>query len=125
MPHLGWHIRPTPEFIRTAQTYEKKHPDELAATLANLQERYLPRLYHARHAGLVQAGCLHHEGRGIIAIDQHGQGPHLRKTRLYAYPDDRTRTLHLLLIADKSTQKRDLRLVYELLAHLRTDPSHG
>jgi len=37
-----WRVSPTPEFIRSSQTYEKKHPDELAAALANLFQRYLP-----------------------------------------------------------------------------------
>lgn len=121
----AWDLSPTPEFIRTSQAYEKKHPDELAAALANLLHRYLPRLNHARHHALVHAGCLHHEGQGVIAIDQGGQGRHLRETRLYAYPDDASRTLHLLLIADKSSQRRDLRTVHEIIQRLRTDPSHG
>ena len=125
MPTPEWNLSPTPEFIRTSQSYEKKHPDELAATLANLLQRYLPRLNHARHPALVHAGCLHHEGRGIIAIDQSGQGRSLSETRLYAYPHDESLTLHLLLIADKSSQKRDLRIVHEILKRLRTDPSHG
>ncbi|MEY3109747.1 MAG: hypothetical protein RJB43_1087 [Verrucomicrobiota bacterium] len=120
-----WHISPTPEFIRTSQTYEKKHPDELAATLANLFQRYLPRLNHARRHGLVHAGRLHHEGHGIIAIDQSGHGKSLSETRLYAYPHDESLTLHLLLIADKSSQKRDLRIVHEILKQLRQDRSHG
>jgi len=120
-----WHISPTPEFIRTSQTYEKKHPDELAATLANLFQRYLPRLNHARRHGLVHAGCLHHEGHGIIAIDQSGHGRNLRETRLYAYPLDASLTLHLLLIGDKSSQKRDLRIVREIIRQIPTDPSHG
>lgn len=120
-----WHIHPSPEFRRTAHTFEKKHPDELAATLANLQHRYLPRLNHAQHPSLVQAGCLHREGHGVIAIDQSGQGRNLGETRLYVYPDDTTRTLHLLLIGDKSSQKRDLRIVHETVNRLRSDPSHG
>ena len=120
-----WHLQPTPEFIRAARTYEKKHPDELAAALANLQQRYLPRLNHARRHGLVHAGCLHHEGHGVIAIDQNGQGKSLRETRLYAYPDDASRTLHLLLIADKSSQKRALRTVQVILKRIQSGPSHG
>jgi hypothetical protein len=125
MSSLEWSISSTPEFIRSSHAYEKKHPDELAATLANLLHSYLPRLNHARRHGLVHAGCLHHEGHGVIAIDQNGQGKSLRETRLYAYPDDASRTLHLLLIADKSSQKRDLRTAHEILKRLRTDPSHG
>lgn len=125
MPIPEWNVCPAPEFIRAARTYEKKHPDELAATLANLQQRYLPRLNHARRHGLVQAGCLHHEGDGIIAIDQGGQGGSLRETRLYAYPHDASFTLHLLLIGDKSSQKRDLRQVRTMLRRLPLDPSHG
>lgn len=125
MSSLEWHVVPTPEFIRSSHAYEKKHPDELAATLANLFHRYLPRLNQARRHGLVHAGCLHHEGRGIIAIDQSGQGRSLSETRLYAYPHDESLTLHLLLIADKSSQKRDLRIVHEILKRLRPEPSHG
>ena len=125
MPTPEWNLSPTPEFIRTSQSYEKKHPDELAATLSNLLHRYLPRLNHARHHALVQDGCLHHEGHGVIAIDQNGQGKSLRETRLYAYPDDASRTLHLLLIADKSSQKRDLRTVQVILKRIQSGPSHG
>lgn len=120
-----WRVSPTPEFIRSSRTYEKKNPDELAAALANLFQRYLPRLNHARRHGLVQAGCLHHEGQGVIAIDQSGQGRNLRETRLYAYPHDESFTLHLLLIGDKATQRRDLRNVREILRNLPLDPSHG
>jgi hypothetical protein len=57
MPTTEWNLSPTPEFIRTSRTYDKKHPDELAATLANLLHRYLPRLNHARHPALVHAGA--------------------------------------------------------------------
>jgi hypothetical protein len=120
-----WRVSPTPEFIRSSQTYEKKHPDELAAALANLLQRYLPRLNHARRHGLVQAGCLHHEGQGVIAIDQSGQARNLRETRLYAYPHDESCTLYLLLIGDKAAQRRDLRNVREILRNLTLDPSHG
>ena len=56
MPSLEWHVVPTPEFIRSSHAYEKKHPDELAATLANLFHRYLPRLNHARRHGRVTIG---------------------------------------------------------------------
>lgn len=125
MSSLEWAVSSTPEFTRSAYVYEKKHPDELAAVLANLLHRYLPRLNHARHPALVHAGCLHHEGNGVIAIDQHDQGQSLRETRLYAYPEDASRTLHLLLIADKSSQKRDLRIVQAILKRIQTDPSHG
>lgn len=125
MSPLKWSILSTPEFIRSSHAYEKKHPEELAATLANLLHRYLPRLNHARRHGLVHAGCLHHEGHGVIAIDQSGQGRNLRETRLYAYPDDDSLTIHLLLIADKSSQKRDLRTAQAILKRILTDPSHG
>ena len=125
MPSHEWSVSPTPEFIRSSHAYEKKHPDELTATLANLLHRYLPRLNHARHHALVHAGCLHHEGHGVIAIDQSGHGKSLSETRLYAYPHDESLTLHLLLIADKSSQKRDLRIVHEILKRIQTEPSHG
>jgi hypothetical protein len=125
MSSLEWSISSTREFIRSSHAYEKKHPEELAATLANLLHRYLPRLNHARRHGLVHAGCLHHEGSGIIAIYQSGQGQNLRETRLYAYPHDESFTLHLLLVGDKAAQRRDLRNVREILRNLTFDPSHG
>ena len=120
-----WNVSPTPEFTRASQSYEKKHPDELAAALANLFHRYLPRLNHAHHHALVHAGCLHHEGHGVIAIDQSGQGRNLRETRHYAYPDDDSLTLHLLLIGDKSSQRRDLSTVQAILRRIQSGPSHG
>ena len=83
-----WRVSPTPEFIRSSRTYEKKHPDELAQPLPTSSNA-------------------------------------TSETRLYAYPHDESFTLHLLLIGDKATQRRDLRNVRAILRNLPLDPSHG
>ena len=64
----------------------------------------------------IHAGFMHTEPGGVIAIDQRGGGGNLRETRLYTYADSVNRTLHLLLIGDKATQRRDLSEVRRLLA---------
>lgn len=44
------------------------------------------------------------------AFDESGEGKHLKATRLYIYPDEPSRTLHVITLGDKSTQDTDIRL---------------
>ncbi len=56
----------------------------------------------------MQAGYLHHEAGGIIAVDQKGDGSNLQETRLYTYADDEQRIVYLIAIGDKDAQHSDV-----------------
>jgi hypothetical protein len=104
-----WEIKPTTQWAKDLKWYEKKLPRELAAVLDNLQ-RYFDQLQAAKHPRVVQAGYLHHEPHGVVAVDQKGGGPALQQTRLYTFADAETRTLHLITIGGKKTQPSDIKL---------------
>jgi len=74
-----WQVEPTTQWERDTKWYQKKHPNELAAILRNLG-RYLSHLNCTVNAKAVQAGFLHPEPMGIIAIDQKGGGNNLQET---------------------------------------------
>ena len=104
--------------------YAKKHPNELAAILRNLQ-RYLELLNVSKNSKCVQAGYLHSEPGGIIAVDQRGLGANLQQTRLYTYADDEQKTVYLLKIGDKDSQHSDIEYCKDFGAQITRKPSDG
>ena len=82
-----WQIEPTSGWEKDEKHYSKKRPDELAAVLRNLG-RYVALLTASRNSKCAQAGYLHVEQSGVLAIDQRGGGGSLQETRLYTYADD-------------------------------------
>ena len=121
-----WVFKTTDRFERDRAFYEKKHPGELAACLRNTLLRYLPMLNAAPNPRAIHAGFLHPEPGGVMAVDQKGGGSSLRESRLYTYACADTKTLHLLLLGDKASQRRDLAEVRRLLSVIDTPPPpHG
>jgi len=94
--------------------YAKKKPHELAAVMRNLQ-RYLMLLKASKNSKCVQAGYLHPETMGVIAIDQRGFSGNLKETRLYVYPVDETKTVHLITIGNKDEQHSDIEFCKEFV----------
>ena len=122
----SWVFQTTARFERDRAYYEKKHPRELDACLRNTLIRYLPMLNATPNPRTIQAGFLHAEPGGVMAVDQKGGGGNLRETRLYTYACAATRVLHLLLLGDKSTQRRDLIEIRRMTASLSANtPDHG
>jgi len=117
-----WVFKATDRFERDRAYYEKKHPRELAACLRNTLLRYLPMLNAAPNPRAIQAGFLHGEPGGVVAVDQKGGGGSLSESRLYTYACADTRILHLLLLGDKASQRRDLAEVRRILAKLIPRP---
>lgn len=115
-----WNILVTERYERTYKEYEKKHPHELMAVLANLQA-YSSALQKLGHPLQIKAGYIHGETRGVIALDQKGgkQKVKLQQTRLYAYPDCEAKVLYLLIIGDKGSQKRDIAYCEEFVGQIR------
>ena len=103
----SWVLLPHSAYLRELRWYAKKRPVELSAVLRNLG-RFMILLARSPSARSVQAGFLHSEPHGMVAIDQRGGVGHLQETRLYCYAQADLRTLHLLGIGDKSSQSADL-----------------
>jgi hypothetical protein len=102
-----WQIEPTSQWDRDRKYYEKKRPGEFAAVLRNL-ERYLALLNQAPNAKAVQAGYLHHEPAGVVAIDQKGGGASLQETRLYTFAKEPEQVIYLITIGNKDDQPSDI-----------------
>ncbi len=98
----------------------KKHPRELAAVLHNLQ-RYLDQLNAAPNARAVQAGYLHHEPGGVVAVDQKSGGKGLQETRLYTFADAGTETVYLITLGDKGSQPTDVKFCSDFVKSLKTE----
>ena len=103
----SWSLLPHSAYLRDVRWYAKKRPAELTAVLRNL-ERYMTLLARSPSGRSVQAGFLHPEPHGMVALDQRGGGGRLQETRLYCYAHAGSRTVHLLGIGDKSSQSADL-----------------
>lgn len=110
-------MQPTTQWAKDLKWYEKKHPREITAVLDNLQ-RYFDQLQSAKHPRVVQAGYLHHEPHGVVAVDQKGGGPALQQTRLYTFADSESRTLHLITIGGKKEQAADIKLCSDFVKDL-------
>lgn len=109
-----WLIEPTETYKCKHEHYEKKHPYELAAAEGNL-DTYFKALMNGINPLQIKEGFIHHEPEGIKAIDQKGgkQKIKLQQTRLYIYADLATKTLFLLTIGDKQSQKNDIKYCRE------------
>lgn len=106
---VAWQLEPTSQWEKDARYYERKHPNELAAVLRNVK-RYAALLEAAPNPRAVQAGFLHGEPRGVVAIDQKGGGGNLQETRLYTYADQAKKVLYLITIGNKNEQSGDVQL---------------
>ena len=84
-PFNMWELEPTNLFVKLEGWYGKKRPAELAAVLRNL-DRYVDLLNAASHARTVQAGFLHGEPSGVVAVDQKGGGGIWRKRGFTRFP---------------------------------------
>jgi hypothetical protein len=113
-----WQLEPTDGWERDQKYYSKKRPNELAAVMRNLQ-RYISLVKVSKNSKCVQAGYLHAEQAGVLAIDQKGGGGNLQETRLYTYADDDTKTIYLIAIGNKDSQSTDVEYCKEFVNAMR------
>jgi len=92
----SWVLLPHSAYLRDLRWYAKKRPVELSAVLRNL-ERYMTLLARSPSARSVQAGFLHPEPHGMVALDQRGGAGRLQETRLYCYAHSGSRTFTFLV----------------------------
>lgn len=113
-----WQFRITAEFEIAKKRYDKKRPDELAAVLRNL-DRLREQLNGLNRCRAAQAGFLHHEPCGVWAIDQKGPSrTKLQETRLYVFPTEEDKVLHIITVGNKNSQASDIRLALEYVKSL-------
>ena len=112
-----WTIQPEAEYERRAKRWPKKYQREFVATHDNL-DTYLSALNHGAKVEQIKFGFIHHEPRGVVAMDQKGGGAGLKQTRLYTYPNKAREVIHLITIGDKSTQKTDIQYACEFVGGL-------
>lgn len=116
-----WNLAFSTQWPRDVKHYEKKRSRELAAVLRNLGQRYVPMLNASPNAKAVQAGFLHHEPEGVVAIDQKGGGAGLQETRLYTFADDSTHTLWLITVGNKNEQPEDIQFCQKFVESLKAE----
>jgi hypothetical protein len=100
--------------------YRKKHPHETVATLANLR-KYQDALNLGAEPASIQAGFIHREPMGVVALDQRGATGGTRERRLYVYALKRDRSLHLITIGDRNTQQQDIATCRDYVKSLRKE----
>jgi hypothetical protein len=66
-----------------------------------------------------QSSLVRSEGEGLFALDQDGPGNPKLALRLDVYPDQQTKTLHLLQMGDKRTQQEDVNACHQSIRQLR------
>ena len=113
-----WILEESAFFAGKFRRYRKKHPNETAAVLNNL-DTYVRTLDLGVRPALIQGGFIHREPQGVVAIDQRGGAGKLRQTRLYIYAYAKETLLYLITIGDKNSQKQDLKLCRKFMNDLR------
>ncbi len=115
-----WVAEPTTAFQKDLNFYTKRHPNELAAVLRNV-DRYLSQLNCSANSKSVQGGYLHHEPMGVVAVDQKGGGPNLQETRLYTFADEVRNVLYLITIGNKSEQPSDIEFSKDFVKSIQSE----
>jgi putative component of toxin-antitoxin plasmid stabilization module len=93
--------------------FRKRRGREFASCFANLEK---VRVFLSEGIPMVQVGVgfLRSEGDGLWRVGQ-SQVPYAKESRLYFYPEEETRTLHVLGVGTKETQAKDIREAKEII----------
>ncbi len=103
-----WKITATAQFNRDIKKYTKSHPVETSHMLAN-SRKLLEALNNSIPVCDITAGFIHHEPKGIKAVDQKGPTKgKLKQTRMYIYPELDEKKSHFICIGDKQSQSKDI-----------------
>ena len=119
-----WTLEHSPEFEKRLKRFRKKRPKELTAVLTNL-DRYLKSLNLGSKPKQIQGGWIHPEPRDIVALSQQGAGikGSLAEARLYVWPDNQTKVLHVITLGEKSTQSDDIKLSTDYVQEIEKERS--
>lgn len=114
-----WEFKIAPCYSKsTADHISKKHPQEFQNTFKNL-DTYKKTLDEG--VSLEQAkrtlSFVHNEQKGLLAIDQRPPKGGFQ-LRLYIYPQEPTRIIHLTSIGDKQSQQNDIKIGHRFIQSL-------
>ena len=115
-----WKLEANAEYDKRVRKWPKKHRRELQAMHNNLDTFFMALKRGALLENAVRYGFVHDERKGIKAIDQKGAGAGVKQTRLYIFPNKTTKTVHLITIGDKSSQKADIQYAGDFVDNLGT-----
>ncbi len=99
-----WKLQPSTQFLKDRTWYDKKHPAELAAVLNNLQ-RFITLASTTPNSRAVQAGYVHTEGKGVLAVDERAGGPNFAPPAFTSTPTTRPEFCMLSLLGIKIRNK--------------------
>jgi len=112
-----WTLQPTDVFDRRLRRYSKRYPAATIAVLDNL-DRYFNALPVSKLRDL-RGGYIHPEPAGVVALDQSGAARKQREMRIYVYPNEKDRILHVITIGDKNSQEQDIKDSSDYVKELR------
>ena len=116
---MDWGLEESPFFASKFRRYLKKHPNEVAAAMDNL-DTYMHALRMGVKPAMIRAGFIHPEKMGgVVAIDQKGAPGKPKQTRLYIIAVEKEATLFLITIGDKNSQSQDIKDCREFVKSLR------
>jgi hypothetical protein len=102
-----WTIQKSEFFGSRFKRFQKKHPEEAKAVSNNL-DTYFNTLCLGVNPTNIQDGFVHHEPDGIKALDQKGGKGKMMQSRLYVFPEEEAKILHVVSIGTKSDQSGDI-----------------
>lgn len=107
----NWTLQESDIYAGRFKRFLKKNKDVALLILNNL-DTYFETLTKGVKPQQIKAGFIHPEPGGVKAIDQKGTrkgiGGTPKEGRLYVFPEEQTKTLHLITIGDKNSQQNDL-----------------
>lgn len=125
-PWSDWVISAERLTASRLKKFLRNHPDETVMMLSNLDQQLIVlNINGAKSILKMETTHCHREGQGLYAMDQAG-GKGGKESRLYFYPDESTRTLWILDVGTKESQKKDvIRLQEYIRKHWKKDKKDG
>jgi len=116
-----WQLVPTEQYEVAFADYNEDRPNELSAIIANLS-KYHDTILQLGHPQQITGKYVHKESKGVRALDESGSGlNNLQATRLYLYPDVKSKKIYLLTIGNKKSQKKDIKYCEGIVDQLRSE----
>lgn len=111
-----WKYKRVDGFDSRLRRARKDYPNETRAVLVNL-ERFMKLLREGMTPRQIKAGFIHHEKKGVVAIDQSGADGNPAQLRLHIHSRDLR--VYLITIGDKASQPGDIRRSQDFVSKLR------
>jgi hypothetical protein len=116
-----WHIDTAHASQGKFKKFASRYRREYASLFANL-EKILALLRAGHKLGSFQVGFFRSEGQGVYRIGQTGV-PSAKESRLYVFPAEEQRIMHVLTIGAKEGQTDDINEAHRIARSLKKTPS--